>query len=311
MKKLVIFLIGLTTVFSLSAQRLNSRGEKMVSHISNKIHYQTGEPYYATFSKPYDIYFYYDSNDEINKIKAIFPTSMADSIVITKGKNGIIWKNYYNKNGKPVWEVTHKVFLDDEGRVSKVESIINDARPFEVSRRTYRYHDKANQNKDVCLDVEIQYVLQPANGPEYGKDCDAFVYRGFQMLHYDGGLTQVYFQREIKTDEYVLGPDSPDPRTIIGHFFPNETNMGLNAFLFYDIDDADGDCLLLLSRWIPIKGDFLPLEFWTTWRSLHLYYTDCIYNRNGDLTNIHVYVNAKPSLWYRELIEDIEIEYVQ
>lgn len=313
MKKLIIFLIGLTTVFSLSAQRLNQRGEKMVSHISNKIDYNSGEPYYNHLSIPYDIYFYYDSNDEINKIKAIFPTRDTDSIVITKGKNGVIWKDYHKKDSEPTWRFTHKVFLDEQGRVSKVESKRNVPRPFEVWRRTYIYEDRENENKDVILDVEKKVVKQPLNKPEYGAELDDMFRRGYHIVPYDGGLITGGFQRSVKRGGYSIKPRFFTENYIIDPAFPNETNVEFYALLFFDkigISSEENDDLLLLSRWIPIKGDYLPLEYCmygVTWYR----YTDCIYNRNGDLTNIHVYTKDTMPYWDGRLIENIEVEYVQ
>lgn len=91
MKRSVLFIMLITFVFSLSAQRLNSRGEKMVSHIHGEP-MATMDSVHSYYKPPFDIYFYYDSNNEINKIKISRYNYNTDSIVITKGKNGIIWK---------------------------------------------------------------------------------------------------------------------------------------------------------------------------------------------------------------------------
>lgn len=313
MKKLVIFLIGLTTVFSLSAQRLNSRGEKMVSHIRTTP--MTDEKKVgADYPYPADIYFYYDSNDEINKVKAINPLPYTDSIVITKGKNGIIWKDYYKKDNRPPFPYTHKVFLDDKGRVSKVEGKLSGQIRSEVLRRIYNYVEKSDDN--ICLDVENHIIYQPVNGPEYpdGFESTLDQFRGYEFARYDGGLLGGCYLKSPKTKQYLEyhtpGWYYKKKATIIDKYFPNETNVEFYSLLMLSRTYEEDDWLLLLTRWIPIKADFLPREFKSIGSKGR--YTDCIYNRNGVLTNIEVYLNASYSAYFHGIyLENIEIEYVQ
>ena len=269
----------------------------------------------ANYIYPADIYFYYDSNDEINKIKAINPSFYTDSIVITKGKNGIIWKDYYKKNmnGVSCFLYTHKVFLDDKGRVSKVEGKLSGQTRSEVRRRIYNYVEKSNDN--ICLDVEKHIIYQPVNGPEYPDGFEKYLdtYRGYEFARYNGGLLGGCYQKSPKTKQYLEyhtpGWYYKKKATIIDQCFPNETNIELYSLLMLDRLTEENDWLLLLSRWIPIKADFLPLEFKTIgskWR-----YTDCIYNRNGVLTNIEVYLYSSDSSLHGTYLENIEIEYVE
>lgn len=310
MKKLVIFLIGLTTVFSLSAQRLNQRGEKMVSHIRTTP-MTDAKKVGSDYPNPADIYFYYDSNDEINKVKAIKPSLYTDSIVITKGKNGIIWKDYHKTNDRPLY--THKVFLDDKGKVSKVEGKLSGPKLSEVLRRIYNYVEKSDDN--ICLDVEKHIIYQPVNRPEYPDGFESILdqFRGYEFARYDGGLLGDCYLKSSKTKQY-LEYHAPEwyytkKATIIDQCFPNETNIELYSLLMLSRTNEEDDWLLLLTRWIPIKADFLPREFKTI--SLKCRYTDCIYNLNGVLTNIEVYLYSSYSSLHGTYLENIEIEYVQ
>lgn len=304
MKKLVIFLIGLVTVFSLSAQRLNSRGEKMVSHIK-------GTPmYYDKYDHPYggassyDIYFSYDTNDEIRKVKIVAPEWWyIDSVVLIKEKKGITWKNYYNKKCPDGWNHTYKIFLDEEGRVSRIDDIIPRSEEYvRIFRNIYHYIDEPNKG-DVCLDVDMHILYRFHDGREVydGMESDMHMLRAKQLARYDGGFItdrRIKDSRTGKFDKYgAQWWEEERMRTIITDAFPNETNVELYQL----IDNFD---LLLLPRWIPFKADYLPLEYGTK-------YTDCIYNRNGDLTTIEIYTNSSYVELHGIFIQKIEIEYVQ
>lgn len=303
----------ITCVFSLSAQRLNKRGEKMVSHISTKP-MTTREKVGSDYISPADVYFYYDSNDEIYKVKAINPSIYTDSIVITKGKNGITWKDYHKKDNWPPFPYKHKVFLDDKGRVSKVEGKLSGQKESEIRRRIYNYVEKSDDN--ICLDVELHIIYQPANGPEYPDGFEKYLdtYRGYEIARYNDGLICGGYQKSPKTHKY-LKYHEPNwnfrkKYTLIDYCFPNETNVELYALLLLNRWHEECDWLLLLTRWIPIKAEQLPLECKTYGSKGR--YTDCIYNRNGDLTNIEVYLSAHYSDYFDgTYLENIKIQYVQ
>ena len=307
MKRSILFILLFAFVFSLFAQRLNQRGEKMVSRIWS----DTPKDKYS-FSRPFDAHFYYDSNGEISKIKASKYNYNTDSIVLTKTVSGITWKDYNIKDSEQTWRFTHKVYLDNKGRVSKVESKRNVSRPFEVWRRIYNYID--NSKDKVCLDIEYHRVYQPLNAPEYpeGFEKSVHIFRGNEIASYDGGLIKDGYQKDSETREY-LKYHNPNWKfkkeyTLIDNGFPNDTNVELYSLLIINMNE-ESDWPLFLTRWIPLKSDYLPLHF----HKGQPLGTDCIYDYNGNLKTIEIY-RLEIGENYRlngELLQKINIEYVE